>query len=49
MDHDDWSRGRRDDHLSPPPEGYEWREIDGRFVLGVIANGIVAGSVLNPR
>jgi Ni/Co efflux regulator RcnB len=35
---EDWSRGERVDdwhahHLRKPPSGYEWREIDGNYVL----------------
>jgi len=35
---DDWNRGRRVDdwrahHFRRPPKGYEWREIDGYYVL----------------
>ena len=38
MRHDDWDRGRRVDdwrvrHLRRPPRGYEWRDIDGRYVM----------------
>ena len=36
--HEDWDRGRRMDdwrarHLRRPPAGYEWRELDGQYVL----------------
>ena len=39
MRHEDWDRGRRVDdwrtrHLRRPPKGYEWRDIDGQYVLG---------------
>jgi Ni/Co efflux regulator RcnB len=51
MRHDDWQRGRRLDYreyrLRRPPRGYEWREIDGRFVLGVIATGLIADIIIN--
>lgn len=34
---DDWNRGNRVDyranHLRRPPEGHEWRQIDGNYVL----------------
>ncbi|MEI7711254.1 MAG: RcnB family protein [Rhodospirillales bacterium] len=53
MDRHDWERGRRFDYgdyrLREPPRGYEWREIDGRFVLGAIATGIIADIVINAR
>jgi Ni/Co efflux regulator RcnB len=35
--HEDWDRGDRVDyhqyHLSAPPRGYEWRMVDGNYVL----------------
>ncbi len=35
--HEDWDRGDRVDyhqyHLTTPPRGYEWRLIDGNYVL----------------
>ena len=35
--HEDWDRGDKVDyqqyHLSAPPKGYEWRMIDGNYVL----------------
>lgn len=35
--HEDWDRGERVDyrqyHLAAPPRGYEWRLIDGNYVL----------------
>lgn len=35
--HEDWDRGERVDyrahHLNAPPRGYEWRSIDGNYVL----------------
>ena len=53
MDRHDWERGRRLDYgdyrLREPPRGYEWREIDGRFVLGAIATGIIADIIINAR
>jgi Ni/Co efflux regulator RcnB len=34
---EDWDRGQhveyRDHHLRRPPNGYEWRDIDGQYVL----------------
>lgn len=53
MDHGDWNRGRYVDHrdyrLREPPRGYEWREVDGRFILGAVATGIIADIILNAR
>ena len=35
--HEDWDRGDKVDyrqyHLSAPPRGYEWRMLDGNYVL----------------
>jgi Ni/Co efflux regulator RcnB len=35
--HEDWDRGDRVDysknHLSAPPRGYEWRAVDGNYIL----------------
>lgn len=37
MRHEDWDRGERVDyhqyHLNAPPRGYEWRRVDGNYVL----------------
>jgi len=34
---DDWNRGDKVDyrqyHLAAPPSGYEWRQVDGNYVL----------------
>lgn len=46
MKQEDWSRGERVDyrqhHLRKPPSGYEWRAVDGNYVLasgsGVISS-----------
>jgi len=48
--HDDWARGEQVDwhahHLRRPPSGYEWRLIDGNYVLanndGVIFSVVIA-------
>lgn len=49
---EDWSRGQRVDdwhtrHLRRPPRGYEWREIDGQYVLAN-SNGVIL-QVVVPR
>jgi Ni/Co efflux regulator RcnB len=35
--HEDWDRGEKVDyqknHLRRPPEGHEWRQVDGNYVL----------------
>ena len=37
ISHDDWNRGEKVDyranHLRKPPEGHEWRKIDGNYVM----------------
>ena len=37
IQHEDWDRGDRVDyranHLRRPPEGHEWRQIDGNYIL----------------
>jgi Ni/Co efflux regulator RcnB len=49
----DWGRGQRVDwrarHFRAPPRGYEWRYIDGQYVLGAIATGVIADIILNSR
>jgi len=49
MRHDDWDRGERVDyhhyHLRQPPHGYEWREVDGNYVLAAVATGVIASVV----
>ncbi len=46
----DWSRGAPVDwhahHLRRPPHGYEWREVDGNYVLAAAATGLIAGLIL---
>jgi Ni/Co efflux regulator RcnB len=40
--HEDWDRGDRIDyrqyHLNAPPHGFEWRLIDGNYILVNTAN-----------
>jgi Ni/Co efflux regulator RcnB len=40
--HEDWDRGDKVDyrqyHLSTPPRGYEWRMVDGYYVLANTSN-----------
>ncbi|MBS0362994.1 MAG: RcnB family protein [Proteobacteria bacterium] len=51
MRHDDWARGQRVDwhahHLRRPPRGYEWREVDGNYVLAAAATGLIASIIAN--
>ena len=50
MPKQDWARGQRVDyrtyHLSAPPRGYEWRAVDGNYVLGAVATGIIASAIV---
>jgi Ni/Co efflux regulator RcnB len=49
MNHDDWNRGEQVDyrnyHLHAPPRGYEWREVDGNYVMAAVATGLIASVV----
>jgi Ni/Co efflux regulator RcnB len=51
MHHADWDRGRPVDwrarHLHAPPHGYEWREVDGNYVMAAVATGIIASVIAN--
>ncbi len=46
---EDWQRGERVDyaqhHLRAPPNGYEWRMVDGNYVLAAVATGVIASVV----
>jgi Ni/Co efflux regulator RcnB len=50
MKQEDWSRGERIDyrtyHLRQPPRGYEWREVDGNYVLAAVATGVIASAII---
>jgi Ni/Co efflux regulator RcnB len=49
MHKDDWGRGRPVDwrarHFRAPPRGYEWREVDGNYVLAAAATGLIASVI----
>jgi Ni/Co efflux regulator RcnB len=49
MDHDHWRHAQRVDwrhhHLRAPPRGYEWREVDGNYVLAAAATGLIASII----
>ena len=53
MQRADWQRGEPlDSHryrLPDPPRGYQWRELDGNFVMAQIATGIVASVIVPPQ
>jgi Ni/Co efflux regulator RcnB len=42
---EDWSRGEQVDwhaqHLRKPPSGYEWRQVDGNYVLARPSDGVI--------
>jgi Ni/Co efflux regulator RcnB len=46
----DWGRGQhfdyRSHHLQEPPPGYEWREVDGNYVLAAVATGLIASAII---
>lgn len=50
MRDEDWRRGRQVDwhahHLRQPPRGYEWREVDGNYVMAAVATGIIASTII---
>ena len=50
MRDEDWRRGERVDyrtyHLRRPPSGYEWRMVDGNYVLAAVATGVIASVVV---
>jgi Ni/Co efflux regulator RcnB len=49
MRDEDWGRGEHVDykehHLRRPPHGYEWREVDGNYVLAAAATGVIASII----
>jgi Ni/Co efflux regulator RcnB len=46
----DWGRAQRIDynryHLPPPRRGYEWRQVDGNYVMAAVATGLIASVVV---
>lgn len=50
ISHDDWARGRRIDYrrhrLRRPRRGYEWREVNGEYVLAAVTTGLIS-SIIN--
>ncbi len=53
IERSDWSRGSRVDyrrhHLRRPPRGYEWREVDGNYVLAAAATGLIASIIASSQ
>ena len=51
IDRDDWSNTQpvdyRAHHLRRPPRGYEWREVNGQYVLAAVATGVILSIILN--
>jgi Ni/Co efflux regulator RcnB len=49
MHDEDWRRGEHIDykqqHLRAPPRGYEWRLVDGNYVLAAVATGVIASVI----
>jgi Ni/Co efflux regulator RcnB len=47
---EDWRRGEqvdyREHHLRAPPNGYEWRLVDGNYVLAAVATGVIASVIM---
>ena len=47
---EDWGRGEQVDykshHLRTPPHGYEWRQVDGNYVLAAVATGVIASAIV---
>jgi Ni/Co efflux regulator RcnB len=50
MNHDDWGRGQpvdyRQYHLAQPRPGYEWRQVDGNYVMAAVATGVIASVIV---
>jgi Nickel/cobalt transporter regulator len=50
MKQEDWHRAQPVDyrhyHLSAPPHGYEWRSVDGNYVLAAVATGVIASAIV---
>jgi Ni/Co efflux regulator RcnB len=50
IQNEDWNRGEhvdyRERHLRAPPNGYEWRQVDGNYVLAAVATGVIASVIM---
>lgn len=51
MSRNDWKRSKAVDYrkhkrLSAPPKGYQWRQLDGRFVLTSKTNGTITTIII---
>jgi Ni/Co efflux regulator RcnB len=51
MGYNDWHSAPavdyRSHHLRSPPRGYEWREVNGQYVLAAVATGLIASIILS--
>jgi len=49
--HQDWDRGQpvdyRSHHLRRPSRGYEWREVNGNYVMAAVATGVIASMIMS--
>ncbi len=49
----DWEQARQVDwrrhHLRRPPRGYEWRQVNGNYVLAAAATGLIASLIGSQR
>lgn len=51
MRQEDWNRGDHVDdwqqrHLHRPPNGYEWRRVDGNYIMAESNTGVIASVVV---
>ncbi len=42
-----WVSDWKAHHLSRPPEGHRWLNVDGRYVLTAVATGVITAIILN--
>jgi Ni/Co efflux regulator RcnB len=42
-----WVKDWHHRHLSKPPRGHRWLNIDGRYVLSAVAGGAITAIILN--
>jgi Ni/Co efflux regulator RcnB len=51
MGYNDWHNAQavdyRQHNLRQPPDGYEWRESGGQYVLAAVATGVIASIILD--
>jgi Ni/Co efflux regulator RcnB len=48
----DWRNGRAVDYrtnrnLRAPPPGYEWRQVNGQYVLAAVATGLIVSIIMS--